>query len=128
MIAPDLMGHVAIPSRWKEFLFHRGCSSDMTSIHRARLIVGGKGKEGRQAVFFTPLTCFFGDKPEEEEFNNDVPRPIKVHYNGKWKPHQDVLYWIHLARAQERRLFFGKQGLTPSMITIQCPPTGGDKI
>ena len=53
------MGHVAIPSRWKEFLFHRGCSSDMTSIHRARLIVGGKGKEGRQAVFFTPLTCFF---------------------------------------------------------------------
>ena len=26
VIAPELLGHVAIPSRWKEFLFHRRCS------------------------------------------------------------------------------------------------------
>ena len=26
VIALELMGHVAVPSRWKEFLFHRGCS------------------------------------------------------------------------------------------------------
>ena len=32
VIAPELMGHVAIPYKWKEFLFHRGCSSDGTSI------------------------------------------------------------------------------------------------
>ena len=31
-IALELMGHVAIPSRWKEFPFHRGCSFDVTSI------------------------------------------------------------------------------------------------
>ena len=26
LIAPELMGRVAIPDKWKEFLFHRGCS------------------------------------------------------------------------------------------------------
>ena len=34
VIAPELMGHVAIPFKWKEFLFHRGCSYDVTSILR----------------------------------------------------------------------------------------------
>ena len=94
MIAPELMGHDAVPSRWKEFLLHQGCSFDVTSIHRARLSAGGKGKEGRQAVFITPLTCFLGDNPEEE-FNNDVSRPRKVSCHGNWKPHQDAFYWIH---------------------------------
>ena len=32
VIAPELMGHVAIPYKWKEFLFHRGRSCDVTSI------------------------------------------------------------------------------------------------
>ena len=26
LITLELMGHVAIPYKWKEFLFHRGCS------------------------------------------------------------------------------------------------------
>ena len=30
VIAPELMGHVAVPSKSKEFLFHRGCSYDVT--------------------------------------------------------------------------------------------------
>ena len=30
----------------------------------------------------------------------------KVHYHGKWNPHQDVVCWIHLARAQERGPLF----------------------
>ena len=29
LIAPELMGHVAIPYKWKEILFHRGCSFDV---------------------------------------------------------------------------------------------------
>ena len=36
---------------------------------------------------------------------------------------QDAVYWIHLDRAQEKRLQFGRQGLTPLLITIQCRPT-----
>ena len=37
LIAPELRGHVAIPHKWKEFLFHRGCSFDVTSILKAGL-------------------------------------------------------------------------------------------
>ena len=29
VIAPELMGHVAVPFQWKGFLFHRGCSFNM---------------------------------------------------------------------------------------------------
>ena len=32
LMAPELMGHVAISYEWKEFLFHRGCSSTVNSI------------------------------------------------------------------------------------------------
>ena len=31
LTAPELMGHFAIPLKWKEFLFHRGCSFNVTS-------------------------------------------------------------------------------------------------
>ena len=52
MIAPELMGHVAIPFKWKEFLFHRGCSFNLKSISDAGLMASGKeSKEGRQTVF-----------------------------------------------------------------------------
>ena len=104
-IAPELMGHVAIPLRWKEFLFHRGCSFNLKSILEAGRIAGGKDrKEGRQTVFFTPVD-HSRDKAEDD-FNNDSSRPRKVHFNCKWKPHQDAVYWIHLARAQEKGLQF----------------------
>ena len=66
LIALDFMGHVAIPYRWKKFLFHRGCSFDVTSILRSGLIAGGReSKEGTQTIFFTPLTPT-GDNPDEE--------------------------------------------------------------
>ena len=74
VIAPELMGHVAVPLRWKEFLFHRGCSCNVTSILEGGLIAGGnESREGRQTVFFTPLDSW-GD---EEEFNNDLSRAEK---------------------------------------------------
>ena len=38
LVAPELMGHVTIPYRWKEFLLHRGCSFDITSILKPGLI------------------------------------------------------------------------------------------
>ena len=49
MIAPELMGHVAIPFKRKEPPFHRGCSSDVTSILRSGLTPGRReNKEGQQ--------------------------------------------------------------------------------
>ena len=31
-IAPELMGHVLLPYKWKEFIYHKGCSFNMKSI------------------------------------------------------------------------------------------------
>ena len=65
MIALKLMGHVAIPCNWKEFVFHRGCSFNINSILETGLIAGGReSKEGRQTIFFTHLNPF-GENPDE---------------------------------------------------------------
>ena len=32
LIAPELMGHVAIPHKWKEFLYHRGWPFNATMV------------------------------------------------------------------------------------------------
>ena len=62
VIALELMGHVAIPFKGKEFQFHRGCSFNSMSILDAGLVAGGKeSKEGRQTVFFTPLDPWCGE-------------------------------------------------------------------
>ena len=29
-----------------------------------------------------------------------------MHHNSKWQPHQDAVYWIHLARTQDKGLQF----------------------
>ena len=92
MIALELMGHVAIPYKWKEFLFHRGCSFDVTSIRRSGLLAGGReSKEGRQTIIFTPLNPF-GDNPDEEEPRNDLSKPRKVHYHSEWKKSQNAFF------------------------------------
>ena len=46
MVEPEMLDHVLIPPNWKEFVFHRGCSFNLTSILSAELIAGGR--EGRR--------------------------------------------------------------------------------
>ena len=38
----------------------------------------------------------------EEEFHGDLTKHRKVQNNTGWKHSQDVVYWIHLGRAQEK--------------------------
>ena len=54
---------------------------------------------------FTPLNPF-GDNPDEEEPCDDLSKHRKVHYHSKWKTRQDAVYWINLARAQDKGLQF----------------------
>ena len=92
VIAPELMGHVAIPTRWKEFLFHRGCSFDVTSILRSGLIAGGmESKEGRQTVFFTQMESL--------------------------SEHRQLDQLGQSTRTKD--CILGRQGLTPQLFTIQ---------
>ena len=51
MSAPELMGHVAIPYNWKEFVFHLGCSLNIKSIFETGPIARGRASnEGRQTI------------------------------------------------------------------------------
>ena len=100
MITPELMVKVGIPYKSKEFLFHRGCSFDATSILQSGLIAGGKESRGRHTVFFTPLDLF-GDNPDEEHPGDDFSKQRKAHYHSKWKTTQDAVYWVNLARTRD---------------------------
>ena len=77
-------------------------------------------------MFFTPLDPD-GDEAEEE-FNNDSSRPIKVHFYSKWKPHQDGVYWIHLARAQEKGLQFWQTKSRAIVLCDSVPPHCSEKM
>ena len=80
-IMPELMGHTSIPYNWKEYIFHRGCSSSVQSILGSGLILGGKESDkARQAVFVTPLNPF-GENADEEEPYDDYTVPQKVHHH-----------------------------------------------
>ena len=84
MVALELMGHVAIPYSWKEFVFHRGCSFKIKSILETELTAGGReSKDKRQTIFSR-----------------------KVHYHSSWKHDQDVVYCEKLSRAQDQGLGF----------------------
>ena len=121
LIVPELMGHVAIPNTWKEFLLHRGCSRDVTSILKSGLIaVRRASKEGRQTIFFTPLNPP-GHNPDEEEPGDDLSKPRQIHYYSKWEPRQDAVFWINLARAQDKGLQFW-QTRTDAVIVYNSVP------
>ena len=57
MTAPELMGHVAIPHNWREFVFHGGCSFNLNSILEAGFIAGGKTNH-----LLHTSHLFFGEK------------------------------------------------------------------
>ena len=47
-------------------------------------------KERRQTVFFTPLDPFGAEA--EEEYDDDLSKPRKVHYKNKWEVCPDAVY------------------------------------
>ena len=107
VIALELMGHVAIPSNWKESCFiEDALIMSLQSSNQDSSIAGGReSEEGRQTIFFPPFNTL-GDNPDEEEPSDDLSKPRKVHYHSKWNNTQDAVYWISSARAQEKGLQF----------------------
>ena len=118
-----MLGHVPIPHDLKEFVFHRGCSFNLTSIVNAGLIAGGReGLETRHTVFFIPLDPWCIE--EEEEYRRDLTRPRKVHYKTSQKHSQNDAYWTHLGRAHEKSIAFWQTKLhaitTNSTVSLDC--------
>ena len=108
LIALELMNHVAIPLRWKEFLYHVGSSFTVNSISQAGL--------------FTPLDPF--DDEKEEEYD-DFSEPRKVHCKNKWKISQIAVYWVNLEKStRQRSTILARHGLTP----LSCDSMPADCI
>ena len=108
VIAPELMGHVAIPDKWKEFLFHRGCSYDVISILKSGLITGETRKLRRKTE-----NNDFWDNPDEEEPSEDFSKSRRVHHHSKLKSGQGAVYWINLAQAPDTGLQFCQSNQMP---------------
>ena len=88
LIAPELIGHVAIPYRWKEFLFDRGCSFQVTSILKSGLIRTRKQRKKTDHLLHTFQP--FGDNPDEEKPSDDPSKPRKVHFHSNWTHSQET--------------------------------------
>ena len=78
-----------------------------------------KAKEGRRTMFFTLLNPF-RDNPDEEEPSDDLSKPGKVHYCSKGISSGRV-YWINLARAQDKGLRF-RQTRSHAVILYSAVP------
>ena len=97
------------PYRWRQFIstwVERETNSvaklDWWQEERER-------KEGRQAIFFTPLDPFNSDA-DEAELITVIKKPRKVHYQIHWRPEQDAVSWTHLSTAQDAGLEFWQTG------------------
>ena len=111
---PELGEYFRILFKWKEFIFHRCCSSSIQSILENGLIPGGK--ESRLSS--TPLHLC-GRDSDEEESSDDHATP-QMHYHSHWKRNQDAVYWVKLAQAQGQGLQFWANNVTCDHRTRSC--------
>ena len=97
LTAPELTGHVAVPKKWKSFLFHQDVlllllqSSNQDSLRK------DEQAKKKHRPSSSHLSTPFGYNPDEEEPGDDLSMPRKVHYHSKWKLRQDAVYWINFA-------------------------------
>ena len=103
LISLELMGHVAIPHKWKEFLFHRGCSTMCNqSLGQDSSLEDENAKEDR------PSSSHLSTHSEQSRRRRNQRWPLQAEksYSVTRKIRQDAVYWINLARAQDKGLQF----------------------
>ena len=86
LIAPELMGHVAM----EKILFHRGCSCDVTSMLKSGLIAGGREakKEDR------PSSPHSGTIHMMKNLAMTFPSRVMKYTILQVETCQDAVYWI----------------------------------
>ena len=84
----------------------RGCSLNIKSIPDAGLIAGGKESKERDDKLCSSLPQIPGGMRPKKKIDGDSSKPRKIHHQSKWKYSQDAVYWIRLAKAQEKGLTF----------------------
>ena len=91
----------------------------MNTILQAGLTAGVKDtRQGRLTVFFTPLDPFGAEA--EEEYDDGLSKPRKVHYKNKWKVSQDAAYCFSVKKHKRKEYNSGRHDLMPLSFMIQC--------
>ena len=100
MIAIELMNHVAVPLRWKEFRYHVG------------LMAGGKDiEEGQQTVFFTPLDPLVDETTRRMRWLCRSREKCTTRISGRFLRTQSIgPIW---EKRKSRDYISGRQGLPP---------------
>ena len=123
MIARELMGHVAVPLRWKESLYHRGCSFNVKSILQAGLNASGR-EETDDKHYSSHNWILLGAKKKKNS---------TMIYRGRGKctfrANRILIRTLSTVSTspKHKKCSFGRQGLTPLLFTIQCRPTASKK-
>ena len=91
MISPELMGHVKIPTDWKEFVFHTGCSKDKRSFFGQASLLEKETKVEDRQFFFTPLNLF-GQNSDEEAPGESLTSQYPVKYMSA-SPGNIIMTW-----------------------------------
>ena len=95
LVEPELMGHVAIPFNWAQFLISPRMLIKLEVHLGGEVITGGQeSREGRR------LCSSLHWIPGKRRLKNNSK--VTCHYKTEWKRAQDAVYWIHLAKAQEK--------------------------
>ena len=95
-------------------LFHRGCSSNLKSILEER-----SSQVDKKAEKGDGLCSSLHWIPGKRRLKNNSK--VTCHYKTEWKRAQDAVYWIHLAKAQEKgKNILSKQNRMPSLLTREC--------
>ena len=101
---PELQDNVLLPKAFTEYIHHVDNVSEMHSIIRSGLILGGQSlKRGGQSVFFTKVHPMEDDNCLEE---TPLDKAKDCSIQKTWKPHQNMVNWCNLELAQERGLQF----------------------
>ena len=96
----EILGHVRTPLNWKEFVFHQGCSSNVTFVLNGGRIAGER-RSRHQTLGILHSTD--GETKLKNFIYGHLTKPRKVQYTASWKHAQDAVYWIHLGKAQRGR-------------------------
>ena len=112
LVDPALEDNVLLPEDFTEKISHVGNASEIHSMIRSGLILGGRSlKRDRQSVLFTAVNPMDDDQ-SMEEIRCDLDKPRIAPYKNTWRPHQNTVYWWNLNLAQKKGLQFLSNTIT----------------
>ena len=121
LIDPSLKNNVVIPSNFFQYIYHIECAFNLFSIIDSGLVPGSRNSNKRQTVFFLPVDPMDNNHKDPKEIDLNVPRHAHYLHNAL-KRHQDVVYWVDINLAIEKRSTFYQTRSNAIILEKTLPP------